>query len=84
MFLKRDFKKANNCCQEKPGFTKVIKEDDNQLLKVGNENILINIAEDDNDSTVVYSFTGYGFLSKILFAKNTKNTLTLESTPMVF
>lgn len=71
---KRDFKKSNKDYQELLGFNKVIKEDSYQIIGVGN----------DNQLTANYSYMRYEFLSKILSAQNTKNTLTLESTPMVF
>lgn len=85
VFLKkRDFKKSNKGYQELLGFNKVIKEDSYQILGVGNDKILFTIEKEDTESTANYSYMGYEYLSKILFAQNTKNTLTLESTPMVF
>ncbi|WP_449621189.1 hypothetical protein [Robertmurraya sp. Marseille-Q9965] len=71
---KRVFKKSNRDYQELLGFNRVIKEDSYQIIGVGN----------DNQLTANYSYMRYEFLSKILSAQNTKNTLTLESTPMVF
>lgn len=71
---KKDFKKSNKDYQELLGFIRVIKEDSYQIIGVGN----------DNQLTANYSYMRYEFLSKILSAQNTKNTLTLESTPMVF
>ncbi|MGA5688156.1 hypothetical protein [Cytobacillus pseudoceanisediminis] len=85
VFLKkREFKKSNKAYQELLEFNKVIKEDSYQILGVRNDNILFAIEVEDTKSTANYSYMGSEFLSKILFAQNTKNTLTLESTPMVF
>lgn len=85
VFLKkRKFKKSNKAYQELLEFNKVIKEDSYQILGVGNDNILFAIEVEDTKSTAKYSYMGNEFLSKILFAQSTKNTLTLESTPMIF
>jgi hypothetical protein len=46
--------------------------------------ILFTNEEEDIELTSNYGYSGYDLLSKFLFAQNQKNTLTLESTPMVF
>ncbi|WP_062050435.1 hypothetical protein [Bacillus sp. JCM 19034] len=61
----------------------IIKSKDN-LEQFNRDNNLFTFEEDDTETTANYSYIGYEFLSKILFEQNTKNTLTLESTPMVF
>lgn len=85
VFLKkRDFKKSNKGYQELLEFNKVIKEDNYQVLGVGNDNILFTSEKQVTESSEIYSYVGCEFLSKIVFAQFSKNTLTLESTPMVF